>query len=945
MVYTMNEPSQADKPIPLSQVLADEYAAVHKTAVQFPNNWSEEDRLREMYRRIHQLPEGRTALCISGGGIRSATFGLGMLQGLAQQGLLGKFDFLSTVSGGGYIGSWLTAWAKHHPQGILGVSQELATRPSHTFSSEPEPVSWLRKHSNYLSPKLGLASADSWTLIGTYLRNLLLNWLVLIPLLLASLAIPRLYVSWARLTPSQWVLVSCLSLGLLCTLVSLTYIHLFRPSLADYRKKWLTRGSQDHGDAKAGTLIEEQSWFLWLSLIPILIASMLLTLVWAWVDNGTQTPAGLSWLGPTSAYGWEYFAGGTAATHMGAWLIAYGWLGRWKEGFFKWLGEALLIFLSGGLGGFFAWVALTFETPYGSITDSPRLYACLAPTSFIGAFLFAATIFVGLASGVTKDEDREWWGRSGSWMLVTILGWSGFGVLVIYGPSWLEQFPFMSLASGSTVGAIASWLGFSSRTAPQTGHGSQPKNSLLLSSLPLSIIAPLAVLFVLMAGSTLISWTFSALPWGLGPWEAWNRDPLSLKEPIAPEPWGHREILYYTASSIVLSFIVMMGAASLIASYFIHINKFSLHAMYRNRLIRAYLGASRIERYDNTRQPNRFTGFDPDDNFQLTDLTHVTPLKKPFHVINVALNLVHGDNLAWQQRKAQSMTLSPLHCGSFASNLGYRPSQEYGRNQGIGRAITLGTALAISGAAASPNMGYHSSPAVTFLLTLFNIRLGWWLGNPGPAGASTFNQAYPKSSVFRLMQEALGFTDNQNPYVYLSDGGHFENLGLYEMVQRRCHYILISDAGCDQDSTFQDLGNAIRKIRIDFGIDIDINLSPLQPNAQKHVQRHYAVGTIHYDRIDSVAPKGVLIYVKPSLTGNESADVQEYAAHHKDFPHEPTSDQFFDESQFESYRRLGEHIALKIFDSEIAGQTMSLEHTFHALEDHERNRTAASNDA
>ena len=118
------------------------------------------------------------------------------------------------------------------------------------------------------------------------------------------------------------------------------------------------------------------------------------------------------------------------------------------------------------------------------------------------------------------------------------------------------------------------------------------------------------------------------------------------------------------------------------------------------------------------------------------------------------------------------------------------------------------------------------------------------------------------------------------------------------MVLRRCQYILVSDAGCDEDSQFEDLGNAIRKIRIDLGIDIDIDLSPLRHDAQKRVPRHYAVGTIHYPAKDSPAPNGVLIYLKPSLTGNESADVLEYAARHKAFPHEPTSDQFFDESQF-----------------------------------------------
>ena len=114
-----------------------------------------------------------------------------------------------------------------------------------------------------------------------------------------------------------------------------------------------------------------------------------------------------------------------------------------------------------------------------------------------------------------------------------------------------------------------------------------------------------------------------------------------------------------------------------------------------------------------------------------------TDVQRPLHIVNIALNLVRSERLAWQQRKAQSFTVSPLHCGSW-QDLGYRRSHEYGYNPSVNRAISLGTAMATSGAAASPNMGYHSSPAVTFLLALFNIRLGWWLGNPGKAGESTF---------------------------------------------------------------------------------------------------------------------------------------------------------------------------------------------------------------
>jgi hypothetical protein len=173
------------------------------------------------------------------------------------------------------------------------------------------------------------------------------------------------------------------------------------------------------------------------------------------------------------------------------------------------------------------------------------------------------------------------------------------------------------------------------------------------------------------------------------------------------------------------------------------------------------------------------------------------------------LNLVAGKKLAWQDRKAESFTFSALHSGSYC--LGYRSSERYGYHKDRGTAVSLGTALAISGAAASPNMGYHSSPVVTFLLALFNIRLGWWLGNPGPAGETTYDKPGPLFAPKALLAEAFGFTDDEHHYVYLSDGGHFENLGLYEMVLRRCRYIVVSDGGADGDFSFEDLGNALER--------------------------------------------------------------------------------------------------------------------------------------
>ncbi|MEZ6124609.1 MAG: hypothetical protein R3C49_15730 [Planctomycetaceae bacterium] len=161
-----------------------------------------------------------------------------------------------------------------------------------------------------------------------------------------------------------------------------------------------------------------------------------------------------------------------------------------------------------------------------------------------------------------------------------------------------------------------------------------------------------------------------------------------------------------------------------------------------------------------------------------------------------------------------------------------------------------------------------------------------------------------------LLKELFGFTDDKQPFVNLSDGGHFENLAVYELVRRKCRLIIVSDASADPDTAFEDLGNAIRKCRADFGIDIEIDLSHLRRIAGTRFSRfHCAVGTIRYDNVQKDAPVGTLLYLKPTLTGDEPGDVAHYSLHSPTFPQEPTLDQFFSESQFESYRELGVHTA------------------------------------
>ena len=272
-----------------------------------------------------------------------------------------------------------------------------------------------------------------------------------------------------------------------------------------------------------------------------------------------------------------------------------------------------------------------------------------------------------------------------------------------------------------------------------------------------------------------------------------------------------------------------LAALVTLASLVININHYSLHSIYRNRLVRAFLGASRVEsKRDETK--NRFTDFDSLDSPLLHELWAPGNPRgdnwKPLHVINAALNLVSSKNLAWQERMAGPFTFSPLHCGSGSpifSGGAYRATQarkDQDKPYGAPKGLTLGTAMAISGAAVSPNMGYNSSPGVAFLMTLCNVRLGWWLPNP-----RTENRYYwltgPIVALRPYFMEMFGLTSETERWVYLSDGGHFENLGVYEMVRRRCRVIVVSDASCDPGYKFDDLGNALRKIWIDLGVRIE----------------------------------------------------------------------------------------------------------------------------
>ncbi|HXH41062.1 MAG TPA: hypothetical protein VNN08_20715, partial [Thermoanaerobaculia bacterium] len=658
-----------------------------------------------------------------------------------------------------------------------------------------------------------------------------------------------------------------------------------------------------------------------------------------------------------------------------------------------------------------------------------ELYVCFSVPLVMLVFFVQATAFVGVSSKYNEDYDREWWGRAGAWLLMAAVLLALGSAISVFGPVLLYRAPLLVSSIGGVSGVIAALVGFSSKTPADDKEKQKGGKTAALGSLVSALAVPLFVIVLLAAislGTTVLirlirseevpvatKWTeqFQSNATFTQTAQTATGSKLETKYETEKTPYlsiatvngtEHLKNIHDTDWTI-LGWIALVGLGAFVLSFSIGVNRFSMHSLYRNRIIRAYLGASRYHR-----EPDTFTGFDPHDNLQMyelhpdliwptsfsdaalfikqlhdnftkpgsveqtiwnaldkqtriwieeqhavdADLTNSliqdlnrilvqqkfaepegidTPAsrmhtnrreltktfdslrprqKAPLHVINTALNLTAGEKLAWQQRQAESFTVSPLHTGSFY--VGYRDSREYGGKDGI----SLGTAVTISGAAASPNQGYHSSPAMAFLLTLLNVRLGSWLGNPGTAGKDSFDKANPKSNLHPLALELTGTSNDQSSLVYLSDGGHFENLAIYEMVLRRCRFIVVSDAGCDPKFTFEDLGNAIRKIRTDLGVPIDIEkmvMFPRKAESEFPDGRYVATAKIRYSSIDRNVPEGsdgTLIYLKPGLYSETyfPKDVYNYATESADFPHESTADQFFSESQFESYRALGRHV-------------------------------------
>ena len=373
---------------------------------------------------------------------------------------------------------------------------------------------------------------------------------------------------------------------------------------------------------------------------------------------------------------------------------------------------------------------------------------------------------------------------------------------------------------------------------------------------------------------------------------------------------------------LVVCFLVLAAFA-----FWVNINHMSVHRYYRDRLMETFMpDVAKVyndtyERFHESAEANRTplsamckrAGEKPGSS----------AYPGPYHIINTNAVLVSSRQKKFRGRGGDNFILSPAYCGSSAT--GWRRTSDYMNNT-----MSLASAMAISGAAVNPNAacggdGITRQPFLSVLMGLLNFRLGYWVPNPRSRtdvyGVRVPNYILPGLCEI-LWRNQL---HEDNFFLQLSDGGHFENLALYELVRRKLKLIIVCDGGADPNFTFGDLANAIEKVRTDFGALISIESSELKPLVPQGAEdsggpvsvpcakQAYLMAPIRY--ADNT--EGRLLYLTTTFFKELSPDLYGYKKEHPSFPDEPTSDQFFNEKQFEAYRELGFQSAWRMMQDEL----------------------------
>lgn len=874
---------------------------------RFPDDLRQaEDKLITARRKLSQQPAvGPKApvagLALSGGGIRSATFNLGILQALARRGLLRRFDFLSTVSGGGYIGSFFGAWVNRH--GIDAAEEGLKGMDGQSEGSLP--VRYLRENGRYLTPN---GSTDAWLAACQQVRSqFTVLFLLLLPVL-GTILLAEGCKSLLRVLPESlqadspvlsifWPAVGAFAL---VALLPLATGYWFIGALGE-KAKSASRVGLLFCLLAAGWLAAAFWWpaagtFAWAAVVPLAVA------VWFTGGTGRRT--------------WR-----TSLAVLSLYLL---WLGAFA-------------FAAQRFGAFFgSWDNLLPATwsfadvrPWGrELVERSWKGGFLAAT--LGALAVTMVLVVSRAAGVsaagTKAARRWYTDRLAVFARYAVFA-ALFATVDTLAQWFAREIGVLSHAAAGPV-TLAAVVAVAQRLGPWLaglGEGSRLK-------LPAQALAWIAA--VLAASAIVIGFAATVH--------------LAAINRLAPMVGGGH--LMPAAALLGLGGF-FWGVAWVCGGDFRFVNHSSMHRLYSSRLTRAYVGASNPHRTGTTQ-----------GNFDATEVTagddvawkEYRPDAKggPLHLVNVTVNeTVSGQsNVDKEDRRGLGMAIGPvaLSVGPRASiAAGGEPTEGAAAAQKTAEAVaalSLGEWVGVSGAAFTTGMGANTSLPLSFLLSLFNVRLGFWWNShevckhagiyPGKIPARRRMADYARSQF--PAQDALvdemtaQFHGPTRKHWYLSDGGHFENTACYELIRRQVPLIVCCDCGADPEYTFEDVANLVRKARIDFGAEIEFldaekakvfspalgslaELRPAFPESGKDEaavsEKHGAIARITHRNGES----SVLLLIKPTLSADAPIDLLQYDSKDRSFPQQTTLDQFFDEAQWESHRKLGVFIGEKIF--------------------------------
>jgi hypothetical protein len=596
--------------------------------------------------------------------------------------LLQQFDYLSTVSGGGYVGSWFSAWlfqerleakekatdetvekdeakkdearkGEAKPRGAGAVLKNLYR--SVGDHDEAAPITNLRRDSHYLAPSFSAISPDVWSSIATVVRNLAMNWILLVPpMILAILATQTLGYGFVdALTVKDPILIY------LTSALAAVFIAL---SSAFAAANLPTRGLTNRTQAQ----------FLAFDLALFVGGAGLLAFVLANPNGQELAREAAGWL---ASLVYLHLDGVGAASvlvkgivlgsglYLASWFIAVLWKlvpGNTIQptpGHQPWHTIVNLVAwgLAGGAFGAVAsagyllvlWISMAFPA-LGSPKELASFIGVCGVPWLLGARIIADIVAVAPTQFIPRsDANLEYQARAGGILALAQVGWLVWFGLVLFGSALAEHAAKGATAwlvsVGGISGAVALAIGSSSKTAGAVKAVAKARQYLGLNTLA----AIAAAIFAAVLVVTLSVGVAHVMALSTGPDE------------LHPA-WG-----------LIASVGGVLFISIILSSLIININRFSLHGLYRNRLVRAFLGASRSEK-ERDLSKNHFTDFDSADSPWLHELWNrgVRPRGddwRPLHIINVAINLVSSKNLAWQERMAAPFTFSPLHCGSGSS--------------------------------------------------------------------------------------------------------------------------------------------------------------------------------------------------------------------------------------------------------------------------------------